>query len=267
MSFEAVLYQNQICCDSQTHLKAAAKNAYNEQKKESVIDDQQITQFIPMVHKIVQKVAVYLKPPLSYEDLVSVGTIGLVKAARDYDPSHRAEFKTYAYIRIRGAILDELRDSSFVPAGVNKQIQEAEKLTAESIDKTGFVPNDEELAQKMDIPVSKLYKMFENARAKKFISLDSSSEHTVSLKSTLECSGTTSPSMQLEKKELIDKLAEAISQLSERQRHLIVLYYQQDLTMKQIAEVFSITEPRVSQIHASALFNLSVKIKQWKDDK
>ncbi len=267
MPSEAVIYQDSFCIDSQTHLKAAAKNAYNEQRKEFAIDDQQITQFIPMVHKIVQKVAVYLKPPLSYEDLVSVGTIGLVKAARDYDPSHKAEFKTYAYIRIRGAILDELRDSSFVPAGVNKQIQEAEKLTAESIDQTGHTPTDEELAQKLDIPVTKLYRMFENARAKKFISLDSSSEHAVSLKSTLESSDATAPFRQLEKKELIDKLAQAITGLNEKQRHLIVLYYQQDLTMKQIAEVFGVTEPRVSQIHASALFNLSVKIKQWKDDK
>ncbi len=251
---ETEIYQNQICCDSQIYLKTIAKNAYDQQKKESVIDDQQITQFIPMVHKIVQKVAIYSRSPLSYEDLVSVGTIGLVKAARDYDPSHKAEFKTYAYIRIRGAILDELRDYSFMPASVNKQIQEAEKLTAESIDQTGHTPTDEELAQKLDIPISKLYKMFENARAKKFISLDSSSEHTVSLKSTLESSSTPSPFKQLEKKELIDKLAQAITLLNEKQRHLIILYYQQDLTMKQIAEVFDVTEPRVSQIHARRSF-------------
>lgn len=75
----------------------------------------------------------------------------------------------------------------------------------------------------------------------------------------------TGPDEQIERAELIDKLAEAIQQLSERRRQVILLYYQQHLTMKQIAEVIEITESRVSQLHASALFNLSVKLRQWKD--
>lgn len=261
MPAEITEYQELLDTDSQSHMKTAAKNAYNEQKKVFINDDQ-ITQLIPMIHKIVQKVAIYLKPPLSYEDLVSAGTVGLVKAAHDYNPAYKTEFTTYAYIRIRGTILDELRGCSFVPAHITKQIQEATRIAAEAIETTGHLPTDEELAEKLDMSIGKLYKMFENARAKTFVSIDGSSESEFPLSSTLEATRTPSPSMQLEKAELADKLTEAIGQLNEKQRQVIILYYQQDMTMKQIAAVFNITEPRVSQIHASALFNLSIKLKK-----
>ena len=90
--------------DASRHLNSIALRAYSGQQKsaKSPIDDEQITEFLPMVHKIVRQVVTYLKPPLSFEDMVSAGTVGLVKAARDFDPSHGAEFKTYAYIRIKG---------------------------------------------------------------------------------------------------------------------------------------------------------------------
>ncbi|MFA5239038.1 MAG: FliA/WhiG family RNA polymerase sigma factor [Phycisphaerae bacterium] len=250
--------------DDQKHLKARARNAYNNQKKE-FIDNEQITQFIPMVHKVVQRVVTYIKPPLSYEDLVSAGTVGLIKAAHDYDPSHQAEFKTYAYIRIRGAILDELRSFSLLPPNADKQIREATQITLEITKQTGKAPTDEQLAGKLQITVDKLYQTFENARTKHFVSMDTSAENSTPLSSSFAAVGTLAPDQQIEQNELIAKLTEAIQQLDERQRQIIVLYYQQELTMKQIAEVFDITEPRVSQLHASALFSLSIKLRQWKN--
>ncbi len=253
----------QLAENSQEHLKAVAKHAYSDQK-EKFIDNEQITQFLPMVHKVVQKVVTYIKPPLSYEDLVSAGAVGLVKAARDYDPSHQAEFKTYAYIRIRGAILDELRNFSLLPANVDKQIREAIQISMEITNQTGKAPTDEQLAGKLQISVDKLYQTFENARAKHFVSIDSTQEDSLPLGASLATAKTTTPDQQFEKAELVDKLTEAIGHLNDRQRQIIILYYQQELTMKQIAEVFDITEPRVSQLHASALFNLSVKLRQWK---
>ena len=249
---------------SQKHLKNAAKNAYSDQKQK-FIDNEQITQFLPMVHKVVQRVVTYIKPPLSYEDLVSAGVVGLVKAARDYDPSHQAEFKTYAYIRIRGAILDELRNFSFVSANIDKQIREATQISLEITNQTGKAPTDEDLAAKMQISVDKLYQTFKNARTKHFVSIDTSHENSLPLSSFLAAAKTATPDQQLEQAELIDKLIEAVQKLTERQRQIIILYYQRELTMKQIAKVFDITEPRVSQLHANALFNLSVKLRQCKD--
>ena len=244
--------------------KHLVKRTYSGQEEQSA-ENKQIVQFLPMVHKIVQRVVTYLKPPLTYEDLVSAGTVGLIKAVHNYDPSQRAEFKTYAYIRIRGAILDELRGWSFVPANVNKQIRKTLQLSMEITEQRGVAPTDEELAEKLRITVDKLYRTFENARAKDFVSIDSSRENSPSLSSSLASANAAIPDQQLEHSELVDKLTEAIQQLNSKQKQIIILYYQQQLTMKQIAEVSNITEPRVSQLHASALFNLSVKLRQWKD--
>lgn len=250
--------------DSQRHLKTVALRTYRGQEKQCV-DNNRITDFLPMVHKIVQRVITYLRPPLSYEDLVSAGTIGLVKAARDYDPSHRAEFKTYAYIRIRGAVLDELRDWSFVPSNLNKQIRNARQLSRKITEQTGTRPTDDELAEKLGIGIDKLYETFENARAQYFVSIDDCVEGLPALGNTLASAHAVPSDEQIERAELVDRLAEAIQQLSDKKRQIILLYYQQQLTMKQIAEIFEITESRVSQLHAGALFDLSVKLRQWKD--
>lgn len=258
------IFQDQAACE-QVGLKAAARNAYREQK-EHVSGDDLILQFLPMVHKIVQRAVTYLRPPLSREDLVSAGTVGLLKAARDYDPSYEAGFQTYAYIRIRGAVLDELKAHSFMPVNVNKQIREATKLRIDLMEQRGVAPTDDELAQKLQITIDKLYQIFNNARAKHFVSFDRSFEDE-SLSQFLVADDVPEPSQSIEQTELVEQLTDAIQQLDERLRRIIVLYYQQGLTMKQIAEVFSLTEPRVSQLHAKALFNLSVKLKQWKYDR
>lgn len=245
-------------------LKAAARDAYAQQTRRTISDDE-IVQYLPMVHKIVQRVVSYLCPSLSREDLVSAGTIGLMKAARDYDPSHEAEFQTYAYIRIRGAILDELKKSSFVPEAVNKQIREAAQVRTELTEQRGRAPSDEELAGKLGISTSKLNHIFSSARANQFLSFEGASEES-SFLGCFENTGEPRPSQRMERIERIEHLTHAISELDQKQRQVIVLYYQQDLTMKQIGEVLELTESRVSQLHAKALFSLSTKLSEWKHD-
>ena len=253
-----------ILKDSRRHRNAAALRAYSGQKTQSV-ENEQIAEFLPMVRKIVHRVVTYLKPPLSFEDMVSAGTVGLVKAARDFDPSYNTEFKTYAYTKIKGAILDELRGWSFVPANLNKQIRSAMQLAREITEQTGTAPTDDDLAEKLGVTVDKLYETLGSARARHFVSIDACEEDTPALGGLLTAANTTTPAQQLERTELIEKLTEAIQQLTKRQQQIILLYYQQHLTMKQIADVFEISEPRISQLHASALFNLSVKLREWKD--
>ncbi len=260
--------------ESAEHLKAVAARTYSDQKRPTHgppwRDDELIVQFLPMVHKIAHRVAVYLKPPLSFEDLVSAGTVGLVRAARDFDLSHQVEFQTYAYIRIKGAILDELRSSSLLPANVSKQIRNARQFCQKIIEQTGNSPTDGELAEKLGITVEEVYQLFENARIQNFVSIDGlMSEHTslAGFISARHGRDPATPDKQLEQAELVEKLSEAIQQLDQRQRQVILLYYRQHLTMKQIADILKITESRVSQLHSSALFSLSVKLRQWKDDR
>jgi RNA polymerase sigma factor for flagellar operon FliA len=247
--------------------RKAARRAYVGVKNpdKSGLDEQQIAQFLPLVHKIAQRAAAYLRPPLTYDDLVSAGTVGLVKAARDYDPSFQAEFKTYAYIRIKGAILDELRGWAFIAPAVHKQIRKTAQLSVEITKQTGVPPTEVQLAEKLGVTVDEVYQTLDNARAQQFLSIDGCGENSLSLTNILSDSQTKTPDEQFEQAELIERLAEAISRLDERQRQVILLYYQQHLTMKQIAKVFNITEPRVSQLHSSAIFNLSVKLRQEND--
>ncbi len=246
------------------HLKALAMRTYSGQKSQS-LDDERIEQFLPMVHKIAYRAVTYIKPPLSFEDLVSAGTVGLVKAARDFDSSHHAEFTTYAYIRVKGAILDELRSASLLPANLGKQIRNALELSRKITEQTGTAPTDDELAAKLGMSTGEVCELFENARARHFVSIDGSGDEQPALCEFLTEAHTATPDQQLERAELIDKLTEAIQKLDQKRRQIILLYYQQHLTMKQIGGLLKITESRVSQLHAGALFQLSVELREWKD--
>jgi len=139
------------------------------------------------------------------------------------------------------------------------------QLSREITEKTGAAPLDEELAEKLGITIDELHKIFESIRAQQFVSMDGAAENMPVLSSILS-STVSAPDEQMERCELIDRLADAIKQLPEKQRQVILLYYQQNLSMKQIADVIGVTESRVSQLHAGAIFNLSVRLRQWKDN-
>lgn len=245
------------------HLKAVAARTYRGHRSRR-IGDEEILTLLPMVRKIARRAVSYIRPPLSLDDLVSAGTIGLLKAARDFDASHEAEFKTYAYIRIKGAVLDELRRASLLPSGVNKQIRQAQELSRKIAEETGTLPTDEELARRLSISVEDVYELFEIARAQRFVSIDGITDEQPALGAFL-ATDTAAPDDRLERTELLDELTGAMQQLDQRRLQVIVLYYHQQLTMKQIANLLDITESRVSQLHASALFSLSVKLEQWND--
>ncbi len=245
-------------------LKATALRAYCDQKQKTLLDER-ITELLPMVPRIANRVVIYLKPPLSFDDLIAAGTVGLVKAARDYDESHQAEFKTYAYIRIKGAILDELKKWSFLSPEMAKQVSAANQAAIAFRQRTGSEPSDEQLAAELGVTEEKLSEILQSNRTRMFLSIDSAGGQSCPLLHNLFSDNKSTPHENIEQAELIEQLTEAIERLPKKKRQTIILYYQQHLTMKQIAEVLNITESRVSQLHASALFSLSLKLKEWKD--
>ncbi len=250
--------------DHEEHLKAVALRAYSGHKHQAITDDE-IVELLPMVNAIARRTVGYLKPPLSLDDLVSAGTVGLLKAARDFDASHQAEFKTYAYIRIKGAILDELRRASLLPSAVNRQVRQLLHLSQEITQQTGSVPNDEELAKRLGISVEEVGGLFENARAQHFVSIDGLSEEEPALGKVLAAADHTGPGSRLEKAEMLAQLTEAMQKLDTRRLQIVVLYYHKHLTMKQIADLLEITESRVSQLHASALAHLAAMLGDYHD--
>ncbi len=250
--------------ESHQHLQAAALRTYSDHKCAPVSEDQ-ITDYLPLVNSIARKVANFLRPPLSFEDLVSAGTIGLLKAARDFDGSFGASFKTYAYIRIKGAVLDELRSVSMLPTQLNRQVKDLMALSQRITDETGVAPTEDELAQKLGLTRDQVYDLLDSARAQRFLSLQGGDEESPSLESGLCATGVESPEQEMERAELVDNMSAAIGELDEKRRQIVVLYYQQHLTMRQIADVMGVTESRISQLHASALFNLSANLREWRD--
>jgi RNA polymerase sigma factor FliA len=244
------------------HLRPAAIQAYGSQVRQARQNDL-VVKYLPLVHKIVHRIVSYLNPPLSRDDLVSAGTIGLIKAARDFDPAQQTEFKTYAYIRIRGAVIDELRGWSFAPPQLHRQFDQAREIVRRAAEQTGSVPSDEELAGQLDMPLAKMYRMFENARARHFLSIHALNEDAPALAESLTAADAPRPEDGLQRQELLEQLTRAIADLPKRQRQIVILYYGKELTMKQIAEVLHVTESRISQLHAAALFRLSARLKNF----
>jgi len=257
-------FASQTAPANQQHLKGAGLKAYGRQKQQAN-QDKLIVEYLPLVYRIVQNVISYLRPPLSRDDLISAGTIGLVKAARDFDVSKDVEFKTYACIRVRGAVIDELRDWSFAPTSLKKKFAIAQQKMREMTEQLGHMPTDEQLAAELGMTTEKMYRMFENARARHFLSIHGINEETPALGQSLTAKDDTEPVGKLERLELRKHLAEAITKLPQRQRQIILLYYHKELTMKEISLTLDITESRVSQLHASALFKLAGKLRQWDD--
>ncbi len=247
------------------HLKAVALRAYSGHKTRSIAEHE-IVELLPMVRQIAHRAASYLHPPLSFDDLVSAGTVGLLKAARDFDASRQAEFRTYAYIRIKGAVLDELRRASPLPSNVNRQVRHALRVSQSIAQRTGSAPTDEQLADELGISVDEVGTLFESARAQHFVSIDGSGEEQPALGEILASADTAAPDSRMEKDEMLKKLTAAMQELDGRRLQIIVLYYHKHLTMKQIADLLEITESRVSQLHASALVILSAKLGEYRDD-
>jgi len=249
-----------------TNARNAFKAYATEQKK--LTEERLILEFLPLVHRLAQNIAGYVNnSSLSYEDLISAGTMGLVKAARDFDPSRDVEFKTYAYIRIRGAIIDELRSWTFTPTNVSRNIEQVNSIIHRSIEQTGSTPSDEEIAASLGTSVDKLYRIFEQARAQHFLSIHNLADTGPALGDCLTDTSSDNPGHNLEKAELIEHLAAAIQALPQSQRHVVVLYYQREMTMKEIAAVLDVTESRVSQLHSSALVRLSASLRNWNDER
>ncbi len=239
-------------------LRAKASQVYALQSRES-LEEKRILEYLPLVRHIVSKIFRQVPSKVDRDDLISAGTLGLVQAAKSFDPSREASFKTYAYIRIRGAILDELRGTSFIPADVYKQIKTIRQTYMKISVETGSPPSDEDLAEKLAISTERLYRLLEQARQQHFLSIHGLNEQSPALGDFLPPDDCPSPASQAEHKDMLAKVSQAIAELPRRDRMIILLYYERDLTMKEVAKVLQITESRVSQLHASALLKLSAQ--------
>lgn len=247
-------------CDTPCAKAQSQAQAAYAQESAKAHQDQQIVNYLPLVRHIVQKVAAHVGNRVDPEDLISAGTLGLVRAARAYKPDRHANFKTYAYIRVRGAVIDELRSRSFASTGVYRQIRQARQAYQTLLAESGQPPTDEAIAERSGLSLKAYFRTLEEARRQHFLSIHGLDDEAPCLANLIPAE-TSSPDHQAQKAEMIRHLTTAIQELPERDRRVIVLYYQRDLTMKEVADTLGVTESRVSQVHAGALFRLSMQLK------
>ena len=234
--------------------------------KDPAYRDQLITEYLPYVKRIVQRLAVHLPSTVDVDDLMNVGVIGLIQAVDRYDPRRDNKFMTYAIFRIKGAVLSELRARDFLSRSNRRKIRELESVYLRLEQKLGREAEDQEIAQELGVDLEQIYRTKQMSSIS-FISLEelgvSSRDEKEKLLSYLVDNDDDALSMT-KLKELKDAMAQAIKQLPEKERLVISLYYLDELTMKETGKVLGITESRVSQIHSQAILHLRTKLRKQK---
>ena len=234
--------------------------------KDPAYRDQLISEYLPYVKRIVQRLAIHLPSTVDIDDLMNVGVIGLIQAVDRYDPRRDNKFMTYAIFRIKGAVLSELRARDFLSRSNRRKIRELESAYQRLEQKLGREVDDKEIAQELGIELEQVYRTKQMSSIS-FISLEelgvSSKDEKEKLMNFL--TNNEDDALNLTKlKELKEALAEAIKQLSEKERLVISLYYLDELTMKETGKALGITESRVSQIHSQAIMHLRSKLRKQK---
>jgi RNA polymerase sigma factor for flagellar operon FliA len=234
--------------------------------KDPAYRDQLISEYLPYVKRIVQRLAVHLPSTVDIDDLMNVGVIGLIQAVDRYDPRRDNKFMTYAIFRIKGAVLSELRARDFLSRSNRRKIRELESAYQRMEQKLGREVEDKEIAQELGIELEQVYRTKQMSSIS-FISLEelgvSSKDEKEKLMNFL--TNNEDDALNLTKlKELKEALVEAIKQLPEKERLVVSLYYLDELTMKETGKVLGITESRVSQIHSQAILHLRSKLRKQK---
>ena len=216
--------------------------------KDPAYRDQLITEYLPYVKRIVQRLAVHLPSTVDIDDLMNVGVIGLIQAVDRYDPRRDNKFMTYAIFRIKGAVLSELRARDFLSRSNRRKIRELESVYLRLEQKLGRTADDNEVAQELGVDLEQVYHTKQMSSIS-FISLEelgvSSRDEKEKLLSYLV--NNEDDALSITKlKELKEAMARAIKQLPEKERLVISLYYLDELTMKETGKVLGITESRVS---------------------
>jgi RNA polymerase sigma factor for flagellar operon FliA len=234
--------------------------------KDPAYRDQLITEYLPYVKRIVQRLAVHLPSTVDIDDLMNVGVIGLIQAVDRYDPRRDNKFMTYAIFRIKGAVLSELRARDFLSRSNRRKIRELESVYLRLEQKLGRTADDNEVAQELGVDLEQVYRTKQMSSIS-FISLEelgvSSRDEKEKLLSYLVNNEDDALS-RTKLKELKEAMARAIKQLPEKERLVISLYYLDELTMKETGKVLGITESRVSQIHSQAILHLRTKLRKEK---
>ncbi len=222
--------------------------------------------YTPLIKYIAARLASRLPPQVAVDDLISCGIIGLIDAINKFDLSKNVQFKTYAEFRIKGAMLDELRSLDWVPRSIRRKITDLEKAYSDLEKQFGRPAQDEEVAEHMQMDLDTFYKLLDETKSVSFMDIEflrqkNNEAANPTLAETFSMDER-DPFTALNMTQIREQLAKAISDLPEKEKLTVSLYYQEELTMKEIGEVLGYTESRISQMHSKAMLRLRSKLKK-----
>jgi RNA polymerase sigma factor FliA len=229
--------------------------------------DRLILTFAPLVKYVAGRMRSALPSHVDEADLISYGLVGLISAVERFDTSRRVKFETYAVVRIKGAIIDELRALDWVPRSVRARARAIERKSVELESRLHRAPTDEELAGALGMELGEFHEALIQISNASIVALDemwsvSPGGEPVSLMDTLGDARAGDPADLLDASDLRDTLADAIARLPERERIVVALYYYDNLSLKEIGEVLGVTESRVSQLHTKAVLRLKGRLQE-----
>jgi len=220
-----------------------------------------VEEYAPMVKRIGAHLLGRLPAGVELDDLIQVGLVALLDAARHYESSKGASFQTYAGIRIRGAMLDEVRSNDWAPRSVYRKQRELTAAVRNVENRKGEHANAKEIAKELGVSLEDYFKMLSSTSSSRMLSLDQSSSDGEPLASRIQ-EDHADPVANLESQEFRQEIIAAIQSLPERETLVMSLYYDRELNLKEIGEVLGVSESRVCQLHGQALVRLRAQLQK-----
>lgn len=245
--------------------EAGRKGLWDEyaRTKTPEIREKIILEYAPLVKLVAGRLSMYLGYNVEYEDLVSYGVFGLIDAIDKFDSMKEVKFETYASLRIRGAILDQIRKLDWIPRTIRQKQKKIEAVIKEVELTTGRSATDEDIARGLGISEEEYLDWQSQMKITNVVSLNEYMDQGSEIPADMNRYSTArfdSPEENIEKAELKQMLEQTLQTLTEKERKVILLYYYEDLTLKEISNVLEVSESRISQLHTRALEKMKDKM-------
>jgi RNA polymerase sigma factor for flagellar operon FliA len=231
--------------------------------QQQIDKNQLVERHAPLVKRIAHHLMARLPASVLVDDLIQAGMIGLLEAAKNFDGTKGASFETFAGIRIRGSMLDEIRKGDWTPRSVHKNSRAITEAISQVEKATGRDARDVDVAEKLDVSMQEYHQMLNEVNAGKLVGIEDLgvSEDVLTTDAT---KGEDSPYDDMVQGSFQKALARAITTLPEREAIVLSLYYDEELNLREIGEVLEVSESRVSQIHSQAMLKLKSKMSSWR---
>ena len=237
--------------------KKAAASGGREIDQQALVDE-----YAPLVKRIAYHLMTRLPPTVQVDDLIQSGMIGLIEASRNYDPSQGASFETYAGIRIRGAMLDEIRKGDWAPRSLHRKVRAITKAVSDIEARHSRDARDAEVAKEVGMSLDEYYSTLQDATGYRVFSFEDLPAGEEGMTESLT-QKIAEPFENVQDQLFREALAEGIAGLPERERLVMSLYYKEELNLRETGEVLGVSESRVCQIHSQALIRLKARMAEW----